>query len=270
MADVKALVDFTVEQTSVAVGDLLYVASAGTPAKVTFANLVDNDYTYSSTMTFSGTMTATGTIDVSGGTLTFGGTQDFVPKADASGNLVDGFGIETTLTDDDTKLATSGGVFDMFERGGTALTTTGVSAYEFTAIPAGVQEITLKIAGASLSGSDNMLGQLGTSGGFVTSGYAGAGAITNSGSLSTNNSSAGALLFIDNASRTFSGFVVFKRMAPGSNLWAYTITGGSTAGAQVYWGGGHIDLGGECDRVRLTRTGSNTFDSIVSINAEWR
>ncbi|NOD65743.1 hypothetical protein [Ruegeria sp. HKCCD6109] len=106
MADVKALVDFTVEQTSVGVGDLLYVASAGTPAKVTFANLVDNNYTYSATMT------VTGTIDVTGGALDFGGTQDFVPKADANGNLVDGFGVETSLTDDDTKLATSGGVFD--------------------------------------------------------------------------------------------------------------------------------------------------------------
>ena len=75
MTDIKALVDLTSEQTSAASGDLLFIESAGTPAKITFANLVDNNFTYSSVMTVSGTFTVTGTVDVSGGTLTLADGQ---------------------------------------------------------------------------------------------------------------------------------------------------------------------------------------------------
>lgn len=264
MADVKGLVDFTVEQTSVAVGDLLYVASAGTPAKVTYGNLVDNSYTYNSTMT------VTGTINVAGGTFNFGGTENFVPKADASGNLVDGYGLETTLTDDDTKIATSGGVID-YANGDIAGPTASSSgtAIEFNSLPADTTEVTIFLRGVSLSGADNLLVQLSTGSTYATSGYTStAVAIVNTAAGAT--SSTAGFVFTDNADSNLVTATIRLEKEPGSNAW---LCDGLNRRSALALGAssGEVTLGGVLDGVRIVTTGSDTFDGgAVSIKYKRR
>ena len=70
----------------------------------------------------------------------------------------------------------SGAVYDSLQRG-TALTavTNFTTSADFTSIPSWVRRITLIFSDISLSGSDNLLIQIGDSGGLETTGYLGAG-----------------------------------------------------------------------------------------------
>lgn len=71
MADVKSLVDIPTEQTSAATGDLLYIVKAGVPAKITWANLFNNNQSYSSTFTLA----SSGTMNLSAGSVSFSNDQ---------------------------------------------------------------------------------------------------------------------------------------------------------------------------------------------------
>jgi hypothetical protein len=143
----------------------------------------------------------------------------------------------------------------------TAQNTTSGTSIDFTAIPSWVRRITVLLSGVSLSGSSNLLIQLGDSGGIETTGYAGSSvvagnAVASAGALFTT----GIGVMGNNAANVIHGTVVIH--AVGSNVWVasgsygYTNTGssGSTGSSKT--------LSDTLTQVRLTTVnGTDTFDA---------
>lgn len=144
-------------------------------------------------------------------------------------------------------------------KSGTSVATTSGTAIDFTGIPSWVKRVTVMFSGVSLSGSAHFLIQLG-SGSFATTGYAASGNYL-SGGVGSNgiSTSVGFPLFNGNTANTQSGHVILTLQT--SNTWVAsgvtsfdnTITNGFT--------GGKVTLSGVLDRVRLTNSGTDTFDA---------
>lgn len=151
---------------------------------------------------------------------------------------------------------------------------TSGTAFDFTGIPAGVKRVTMLLNRVSLSGTDQFLIQLGTSGGPVTTGYVSFSNAMSSSAVGGGSATAG--FRIDHANAATggtSGRFVAERLAPGSNIWTMTFNGvristlpSTTDG--TYNAGGDVDLGAELTQIRLTRSGTNTFDS-GAVGASW-
>lgn len=132
---------------------------------------------------------------------------------------------------------------------------TGVTALDFTGLPAGVEEVILSLNEASLSGTDDFLIQLGTASSWVTTGYT-------AGSFNTGaaaSSTSGFIIGMSLATRAFTGTLSLIPMDSARREWFISFTGPQTN--NVIAGGGHILLTEDLSRIRLTRTGSNTFDA---------
>lgn len=138
----------------------------------------------------------------------------------------------------------------------------------FTGIPSWARRLTVVLDGVSLSGTDNLLLQIGTSSGFETTGYiAGAamGPALNEFSARTD---------------AFPLSVAFNALAADAKYGALTLTnhtGNSWAlSGNIYSSGYQVGnfcagakaLSGVLDRVRITVSGSNTFDGGV-VNVLW-
>ncbi len=129
-------------------------------------------------------------------------------------------------------------------------TTSGTEA-DWTSLPSTAKRIVVSFQGVSLSGTDNILVQIGDSGGFETTGYA-----SGSGHDTANiSSTSGFIVFA--SSRTLDGMLVLD--ATGSNRW-FSSHGGVASGLPCA-GGGSKTLSGTLTQVRVTRTGSNTFST---------
>ncbi len=142
----------------------------------------------------------------------------------------------------------------------TKIATTSGTAHDFTGIPAGVRRIVIAFEGVSLSGTDHFLVQLGDSGGFETTGYVSTSiATTGAGGGSNTSNTTGFAIYSGAAANVLSGHMTLTRQ-DGSHLWVCSHSGKvGTTGAVI--GGGDKTLSGELTQVRLTRTGSNTFDA---------
>jgi len=152
-------------------------------------------------------------------------------------------------------------------QGGTPVATTSGTAFNFTSIPAGVQEIDVIFSGVSLNGAGNLLVQVGTSGGITTTGYVSLGGGLFSGGAGTVTSTSGFIIRAETGLNYYLTMTL-RRLADGSNIWVSTHAGSDASGVALS-GGGSITLGAELDRVRITRTGSNTFDA-GNLNVRWR
>jgi len=154
-------------------------------------------------------------------------------------------------------IASLGGVPNVLSVDTVQATTSG-TAFDFTGLPSGLNRITIMFDGVSLNGSDNLLIQIGDSGGLETTGYsASALAIVGAGVASTSSTS-GYVLYVSNAARAASGSVVLTRIT--GNVWV--ISGSCEIVATgVSCVGGTKTLSAELDRLRLTRTGTNSFDA---------
>ena len=140
----------------------------------------------------------------------------------------------------------------------TAVTSTSGTSVDFTGIPAWAERITVMLSGVSLSGTDNILIKLGTSGGVVSSGYnSTCGNIaTSTASLAT--STAGFVSFFGTAAFTQIGSVTITNIT--GNVWvASGVIRNSTS--NINYLAGDISLGGTLDRVQIATNGSNTFDA---------
>lgn len=138
----------------------------------------------------------------------------------------------------------------------TEVATTSGTAFDFIDIPAGVNEITMMFDGISLTGTDEFLVQIGDSGGIETTGYD---SVSGLGGTSPQSSTVGFMISGIGAAEAISGMMVMKRMS--GNKWVEhheLHRGGSLSSIQ---GSGIKTLSAELDRVRLTRTGANTFDA---------
>ena len=148
---------------------------------------------------------------------------------------------------------------------GTAVTLTNQTTVDFTNLPSWVKRVTVMFNGVSLSGTDQALIQLGYSGTptYVTSGYTGG-----SQSLSTTPASGttqlGTGFSIQNtaAANAVIGVMTLILLNSATNTWIATYTGYNSTVA-VSWSNGAVALSGALTAVRLTRSGTNTFDAGV-------
>jgi hypothetical protein len=150
---------------------------------------------------------------------------------------------------------------------GTAVASTSGTSIDFTGIPSWVKRITVMLQGVSLSGSEEVLIQVGTGSTPATTGY-------NSGAISvavnTNNTTNGS------ASNTTSGFTssgyASTAAATASGQFVLTnISGNSWIGSGVIYSignlrvvtlAGDVTLGGVLGMVRITTVnGTDTFDA---------
>jgi hypothetical protein len=143
---------------------------------------------------------------------------------------------------------------------GTAQATTSGTVIDFTSIPAGVRRITLLLRGVSISGTDDYLVQIG-SGSFLTSGYASAANSSRSTNTPTSSTSTSGFIIssdTNSATRVFTGRVTLCNIT--GNIWVADGLLMSSDGLRGQISSGEVSLSGDLDRLRLTVTGSNTFD----------
>jgi hypothetical protein len=141
---------------------------------------------------------------------------------------------------------------------GTAVAATSGTSIDFTGIPSWVKRITLMFQGVSISGSSNVMVQLGTSGGIVSTGYLSAGSVIGA-TVTTLSSTAGFATYTNGASDTISGQMSIMNITGNAWVSSHTAKSSSTT-TQV--GGGDVTLSGTLDRIRITTTGGvNTFDA---------
>ena len=136
------------------------------------------------------------------------------------------------------------------------IATTSGTSVDFSSIPSGVTTIYVGFNEVSLSGStNNLLVQLGDSGGVETTGY------VSSGEWSGNaiQSTSGFIIRVLSSGRNVSGVLLFTRMDASANTW---VTSGSLAvGTAISTVGGVKSLSSELTSVRLTTTGAETLDN---------
>ena len=146
----------------------------------------------------------------------------------------------------------------------TSQATTSGTAFDFTGIQSQVVRVTIMFWGVLLSATDSVLVQVGSSSGFQASGYISSSGTIDSGAVAVTTSSSGFVIYP--SSTGLSATMTLIRMTAGGNDWVSTHTG--SRGLQSVTGGGRISFAG-LDRVRITRTGANTFSGgSVNIIAE--
>ena len=144
--------------------------------------------------------------------------------------------------------------------------TTGVEV-EFTGIPADAQEITVMFKGVSASGSNDVVVQLGTSSGYITSGYVSNSentqGTTHVASNTTNN--AGFVIFADSDNTELHGSMIINKASSNSYTEIGEFRRGNSAGAHAR--GSLSSVSGTVDRLKIFLNGNNTFDEgIVSVS----
>lgn len=137
-------------------------------------------------------------------------------------------------------------------------------AVDFTAIPSWAKRVTIAFSGVSLSGGNLLVALLGTSSGFVVSGYRGTYQVTTI-SLPSNSSGGNfgvnfALSGNATAPDVRHGIATLVHM--GGDLWALSgtsaIGGGGEANTSYF--AGSVQLPGALDRIRFAPSGADTFD----------
>jgi len=141
---------------------------------------------------------------------------------------------------------------------GTAVASTSGTSIDFTGIPSWVKRITVMFSGVSLSGTSNLLVQIGA-GSVTTSGYASTYSAGSGSTISSANSTIGFIMLSSVAAAIASGVMTIQNI--NSNTWVsgHTIKSNTT---NTSFGGGDVALGGTLDRVRITTVnGTDTFDA---------
>jgi hypothetical protein len=140
---------------------------------------------------------------------------------------------------------------------GTAQASTSGTSIDFTGIPSWVKRITVILNGTSISGTANLLIQVGA-GSVTTTGYNSTSTGADS-SVATSTYTTGFGIRIGNAANIVSGHLVLTLIS--GNAWVGSGVTGSTLGLSLMTTG-NITLGGTLDRVRITTTnGTDTFDA---------
>lgn len=151
---------------------------------------------------------------------------------------------------------------------GTVQTTTGGTAIDFPSLPAAIKRITVMLNEVSLSGTDNILVQIGDSGGLETTGYSSGSSIGVASTVAQASSTAGFIVIVGNASRNVTGHMTLTRLT--GNTWVASHSMGTSVNvALAMHGGGSKSLSAELDRVRVTVTGANTIDTNGGINISY-
>lgn len=154
--------------------------------------------------------------------------------------------------------APSGAIFNGIASG-TAVASTSGTSIDFTGIPSWVKRITVMFQGVSTNAGNNLIIQLGTSSGFVSSGYLSALGSINTSTAATANATNGFLISSNNASSIVSGIVTITNLT--STTWVYSATTKSST-ATISYAGGDISLAATLTQIRITDTaGTGVFDA---------
>mgnify|MGYP003674231166 FL=1 len=143
-----------------------------------------------------------------------------------------------------------------------AVSPSGTSAVNFTSIPAGVRQVTVMLDELSMSGSDDLLIQLGDSGGIETSGY-----ISRSIWSNASESTSGMIVRSGANVRKWTGAMTFTRVHT-TNRFVQTHTVIDPGDNEQRIGAGSKTLSAELTQLKLVPTGSNTFDN-GSVSIAW-
>lgn len=146
---------------------------------------------------------------------------------------------------------------------GTAVTLTTQATVDFTSLPSWVKRITVMFDGVSLSGTNTPQIQLGygATPTYVTTGYSGGGQV-----LSTTPVSTSAQLGVGFAVQSIAAanavvaIMSIVLLNSTTNTWMATCTGYNNV-TSTAWSNGSVALSGALTAVRLTRSGTNTFDA---------
>ncbi len=151
---------------------------------------------------------------------------------------------------------------------GTATATTSGTQVDYTGIPSTVKRITVTIVGLELSGTDELLIQLGDAGGFETTGYtADSTVIFSAGNPSSAASSSGFLVNLGSGN-IVSGSMIITLHDDTTDTWVSSsvFARGDTTANVV--GGGSKALSDTLTQIRITPSGANTF-SAGSVNVTY-
>ena len=147
-----------------------------------------------------------------------------------------------------------------------AATTSGTSVNISTAIPDGVNEVSVIFSGVSMSGTDSLVVQLSAGSTFKTSGYVGeSGGMSGSGQSVVTNAT-GFIMNVGDSAAALSGEMRLCRY-PGTNKWVSSHSS-RQATDQTASGGGEVTLSAALDGLRVKSSGTDTFDA-GSIALRW-
>jgi hypothetical protein len=143
---------------------------------------------------------------------------------------------------------------------GTPVATTSGTAFDFTGIPSGTKLIIINFSLVSVSGTDGFLVQIGDSGGFETTGYESGSVYLKEGPLlDMVTSTSGFIINIFDTGFFARGQMILSLVDSSTNTWSSQHTlGGHDA---IFTGGGNKSLSDVLTQVKITRTGTDTFDS---------
>ena len=149
---------------------------------------------------------------------------------------------------------------------GTVVASTSGTSIDFTSIPSWVKRVTVMFSGVSTSGSSVIQIQIGTSGGFQTTGYLGS---YGYGQNPSANLTTGFGIYNDGATDVLHGSLTLNLLNSSTGIWTFNSLLGWSSRAYQLPGAGSKTLSGTLDRVRITTVnGTDTFDA-GSINILW-
>jgi hypothetical protein len=144
---------------------------------------------------------------------------------------------------------------------GTEQATTSGTSIDFTGIPSWAKKIFVQFVGVSLSGTSNILIQIGDSGGLETTGYvSSSGAASDGNVLSVSSSTAGIIVRTANAANEIHGAVTLT-LEDASNF-TWVASGNFVTSTVMAMTAGSKSLSAALDRLSVTTVnGTDTFDA---------
>jgi hypothetical protein len=154
----------------------------------------------------------------------------------------------------------------------TVQATTSGTSKEFTGIPAGTKEVVVMYHRVSFGTDDNLAVQLGTAGGYKTTGYEGGYTYVTSTTATQSEIDATIICGLQGgAGSTASGKIIFTLMDAANDIWSWHIMSYQNGGTTDYtlFGAGTVSLAAELTKLKLYGYGGQTFDA-GSVNIAYR
>ena len=200
---------------------------------------------------------------------TTAGTNGYVLGTDGTGvtNWVATAGaLPTPTTAGNVIFTTNGTTWSSTQKivQGTSVASTSGTSITFTGLPAWAKRITMMLNGVSTNGTSTVQIQLGTSGGFVTSGYSSNYGFINSSGFAVSQAALTTGLYVVQYSvNTDTASAVISINNFSGNIWVHSGTGVRAGNVGTfYYSGAPQSLSGTLTQIRLTTVnGTDTFDA---------
>lgn len=159
--------------------------------------------------------------------------------------------------------ASKKGIFNFSSPITLAGTSTGIPS-----LPAEIKRVKLQVTGMSASTAVEQILRLGTAGGIVSTGYAGAGSVVSASAVSTANYTTGAGIKNAAAARLLTGEITVTRHS--ANIWCIKHMLSNQAASDVFVGNSFIDLGAELTQMQFVLNGAGDYDGgSVTVSLEY-